>query len=819
MSGQDILNRLLRLAAFCVPLALYCPPLAAGPASDLARAIRENTLDRDACYRVRDLTLFKEDIRIYLTDGYLIFSKPVAGRPIAALFTTEVENGSGEVILRPPNAAERRSLASYIGSPNLDEQFQAALFFFTGDVYQSLLAQLPNNPTNRKMPEVGALLEEKWNPALRNFSSRLDLRLALDLLNSALVKPDLFSASFQDAKLGNFDLVYDPGNTDEISADQMASRGNHVYFDVWTHFSARSSRDRSTHPGMPIELSDYRISATVSPDLNLSAVTKVKVKTNREGLRIAPFDIAQEMAVSEVRVNGTPAEFVQRDEAMRGGPGGSAGGESSIFLVMPPTPLHAGEEYEFEFHYSGKVILDAGGRVYYVTARGNWYPNLGGQFATFDLTFRYPRDLELVTPGEVIEDRTEGEWRITRRRPAAPIRLAGFNLGDYAHARVSAGGYLVDVCGNRTVEPALRVRPTPDTLVLPNPGTTRRRIRGPVEPSALVTPAPVLNPMERLQKLATNISGMIEFMASKFGPPALAQVTVSPIPGNFGQGYPGLIYLSTRSYLSEPATPSGPTAPNSQVQEIFFDELLEVHETAHQWWGAQVAGASYHDDWLMEALANYSAMLYLEKTRGGRELDELLNEYRMELLAHRDNGEPVDSAGPIVLGTRLESSLEPRAWRAITYGKGSWILHMLRRRMGDERFLSMMAEVMKRYGHSEITTEQFRMLAAEFLPPKSDDPQLETFFDQWVYGTGIPTLKLTYRLRGKAGAWKLIGTLTQSDVADDFEALAPVEMQLPQGQTITRWVRASNEPATFQVALTQAPVKVVLDPHSAVLRR
>ena len=50
-----------------------------------------------------------------------------------------------------------------------------------------------------------------------------------------------------------------------------------------------------------------------------------------------------------------------------------------------------------------------------------------------------------------------------------------------------------------------------------------------------------------------------------------------------------------------------------------------------------------------------------------------------------DAGITVDTAGPIVLGTQLESSQEPRAWRSITYGKGSWILQMLRRRMGDER--------------------------------------------------------------------------------------------------------------------------------------
>ena len=50
---------------------------------------------------------------------------------------------------------------------------------------------------------------------------------------------------------------------------------------------------------------------------------------------------------------------------------------------------------------------------------------------------------------------------------------------------------------------------------------------------------------------------------------------------------------------------------------------------------------------------------------------------------------------------------------------------------------------------------RFRLLAAEFLPPKSADPKLESFFDQWVYSTGIPTLHMKYTLSGKAPAQKL----------------------------------------------------------------
>ena len=48
----------------------------------------------------------------------------------------------------------------------------------------------------------------------------------------------------------------------------------------------------------------------------------------------------------------------------------------------------------------------------------------------------------------------------------------------------------------------------------------------------------------------------------------------------------------------------------------------------------------------------------------------------------------------------------------------------------------MLAELRRRYEWKTISTEQFRELAAEYLPPHSPDPKLETFFEQWVYGTG-----------------------------------------------------------------------------------
>ena len=796
------------MRGFAVALGLIFQIQLFAGAADIARAIRENTFDHDECYRIRDLEIVKEDIRIYLADGHLIFSKPIAGRRIAAVFVSDVEGGDGEVLLRPPDVAERRSLAGYIDSPTLDEHFKTAVFLFTGDDYDQLKSQFPHSVANRKSPEVAPLLDEEWTSVLRNLGESYMTRLTLDLLGGPGHPPGLFAGLFAGRKLGNFDVVYDPASPEQIMAGNVATRNGRLYFDTWTSFRARATRKDPSPPRLDLITSNYRIDATINPDLSLSAVTRVTVRSPTDGLVSTAFEITPLMTVTAVTVDGKPAEFLERD-SLRANL--SLGG-NNLFVVVPPEPLRAGRNYEFEFHHNGKVILDAGDHVLYVTARGNWYPIHRLQFATYDMLFRYPQDLDLVTAGEVVEDRVEAPWRITRRRTSAPIRLAGFNLGNYQHARVERSGFVVDVCANRTLESGLK--PQPELAPMPLiPDIIRKRLPVPMM-NVQTEQAP--SPVERLKQLADGVAAAMEFMSARFGPPALPHLTVSPIPGAFGQGFPGLIYLSTLSYLK--VLPHA-LANGEESQELFFLELLQAHETAHQWWGNRAAAGSYRDNWLMESLANVSALLYLEKTRGTHATGLFLDAYRNALLEKNDAGQLVDSAGPIVLGTRLENSQQPTAWRSITYGKGTWIMQMLRRRMGDERFLAMLRELLKRYDRVDMTTEQFRQLAAEFLPPNSQDPTLESFFDQWVYGTGIPALKLTYTVKGKAPALKLTGTLTQSGVDADFSALVPIEIRTAPGKTVTHWVRSFNEPVTFTLPLKQPPLKVALDPNHALLRR
>lgn len=781
-------------------------------AAELGRAVITAGLDPSACYRVRDLEISQGDAQFYLTDGYIIFGKPVNGSPITAVFSAQVEGGDAEVLLLPPNRAERKSLAGYTGSPNLDEHFKTGVFLFTETEARGLAERIRKKGEARRSQEVGALLADQWSAVVANLAGSFESRMVLDLLTDSPGGHGFFEAVIQGKKLGNFDLGYDSRAYEQLNAGQPTTRNGHSYFDTWTSFASRSYHD--TDPPAPEEeILSYRMEATLDSSFVLHCVTRIRFRAKAESRHAIPFDLSAQMRATEARVDGSPAEVFERDSVRNNEVEGTG---DELMLVIPPQPLQPGSEHEVEIHHHGKVVVEAGHQVYFVSSRGSWYPDRGAQFATYDVTYRYPKNLDLVSAGQVTEDRTEGDVRITRRVPNGRIRLLGFNLGVYERKAEERGGIQIEVCANREVEDALRYRPPEPQPAVPIPrAITRHAPRGTVNAEPVQALPAAINPADQLSQVADDVAAAAEFYRARFGEPPLDRIEVSPVPGRFGQGFAGMIYLSTLSYLPVTARPLSLMQPS---QQVFFGEFLRAHEVAHQWWGNIVTVGVYRHEWLMEALANYSALMFLESRNGPKLMDSMLDQYRRQLLAKGLDGETAESEGPPVEGRRLESSNNPNAWTAVAYGKGSWIIHMLRRRMGDASFIRMLAELRRRYEWKTIDTEQFRLLCAEFLPRRSIDPTLENFFDRWVYGTGIPSLKLTYSIKGKPGTWKLVGVVTQSDVPEDFSVNVPVEIQTGRGKVV-RQVETGSEPASFSVAVEGPNAKAVLDPGSSVLRR
>jgi len=111
-----------------------------------------------------------------------------------------------------------------------------------------------------------------------------------------------------------------------------------------------------------------------------------------------------------------------------------------------------------------------------------------------------------------------------------------------------------------------------------------------------------------------------------------------------------------------------------------------------------------------------------------------------------------------------------------------------------------------------------RALVQEFRPRGVTAEAIDTFFDNWVYATGVPSLKLDYKVTGAGPSVSLSGTLVQSGVDEDFSVDVPVEVQFAKGPSQTIWVRTSTGEETFSEKLRQIPVRVVL-PDDILLKR
>jgi hypothetical protein len=744
---------LLPLIAFlALPAAI-----SAGVGAETSSALKEIQLDPDECYRVRDLEISRGDVKFYFTDGFLIFSKPVLGEPVALVFSTAVEAGDGEVLLLPPNHDERQVLSAHTKAPNLDEHIKEAIYFFSDNTASELKEQIKANEWIHRDPARGAAMAAQYGQAARGLISSFGTRLIVDLLNHPHEENQYFAAILTGKELGPFEVLFDPSSPEQVKAGGLSVDKGQRTFDLWTSYTPKSLAGKITP--QEFRADRYRIDAGIDDKLHMQVSTTFVVSDLRHDLRALDFDLSRQMLVRSAEVDGHPAEIVGDEGAGTGGDDQS----DRLFVVVPGDALHKGSEHTVKVVHEGDVISEGANHVYFVGSRGRWYPHRDLDFARFDLKFRFPKNLDLVAPGDEVRDSLQGDERVVERHSDIPLPMAGFNLGQYDRTTVERGGYTVDLFANKSE----------------TEGAAKR------------------------SELGNRVADVLEFYARRLGPPPLKKLIVSPIPGRFGQGFGGLIYLSNMAYMNPSGKAFSDTDPRTK---LFFTRLMQAHEVAHQWWGNLVSTEGYHDEWIMEALANYTAMLYLRTTEGDKAADILLNAYRDALLDKNAAGATVESAGPVTQGRRVELEGKPDAWIAVMYGKGAWIMHMLHARMGDEAFWKMLGELRRRYEYKNLTTDNFRALCAEFMPQGVPDRKLEAFFDQWVTGTGLPGLQLAAASKGAAGHFEVTGTLTERG---DFSADVPVDVDL-KSQTVTKWVRPSGDTTAFRWSFEEKPSSLKL---------
>ncbi|HWN41838.1 MAG TPA: M1 family aminopeptidase, partial [Thermoanaerobaculia bacterium] len=463
-------------------------------------------------------------------------------------------------------------------------------------------------------------------------------------------------------------------------------------WDTWLSAPLRNKEGKPAPGTAAFEPEKYTIELSVAErDLKLHGKARLDLRPILPGSRAVNLRLNNDLQVVKVTDTAGAELFVQR-----------SGRDLTVFLpAAPAEDAKAGIVVE----YAGNLI-DREGSSFALRDTTEWYPHAGTvDRARYDVTFRWPKKLDLLAAGQKVEGGEGKDGTLWERRVLeVPSGWFSFEVGKLKLETAQAGHVRLTLAFDPTVQ---------------NMGKETR------------------------EEITKTVADSLVYFEELFGPYPLDELTVVTVPRGFSQATLGFVTLSSLMML------------DLDAWNVYFGledrRTVIAHEIAHQWWAHAVGWASYRDQWISEAMANYSALLYARKRLdwAGRYGLGPTAGWQEALTATTPDGRPIESVGPVVLGERLFSSRAGDAYQAIVYHKGAVILDMLARTLGEENFPKILKQVVKVVANRAISTGDFLSLIERITTT-----ELDWFADQFVYGTGLPEVYYRYAFEPKAdGKW------------------------------------------------------------------
>jgi aminopeptidase N len=299
------------------------------------------------------------------------------------------------------------------------------------------------------------------------------------------------------------------------------------------------------------------------------------------------------------------------------------------------------------------------------------------------------------------------------------------------------------------------------------------------------------------QKTARRFMGktpkMVQFFAEKTGQPyPYAKYAQVCVPDFIAGGMENIT-----------ATTMTDTALHDEIAELEGDQDgLVAHELAHQWFGDLLTCKDWSHVWLNEGFASYFDALFTEFDRGD---DAFRIGMNGSLAAYI--GSDLGYRRPIV-EARYDSADD--MFDTVTYSKGACVLHTLRGVVGDAAWWKGIREYVALHKNKTVESDDFRKAVEA-----ASGQDLKWFFDQWVYKSGHPELKVRwhYEDADKTVRVQIEQTQKLDDQTPLFRLPTTLEITGPAGHARVVPIVITNARQEFIIAAPERPKMVLIDPQ------
>jgi Peptidase family M1 domain len=672
------------------------------------------TLHPQKQFPARDLVIKSIDFELRMPTGDVFVAETAEG------VTGVVILGDGMMAFTPAPPEERGQVRLFSGADTIETPFTAVFvrlnpFEFDQQLKPQLTTVVP--PEARVFRRAQTVFDEEVG---KSFS--LDLRdLSRDNW-SLLPQPGDFVAEVRTRRYATLTFARSLSQPEDVTLFHRARQRNIASYASETKLGSRG-RFFNEDELVEYDVLDYTLDATFFPERGwLDGRARLRVRIKSYALAAMTLRLANDFNVTSITSDKLGRLMYLRVR------------NQNDVVVNLPSAVPRDFEMTLDIAYAGliqtqsidqeSITVDEQGRGqrsedmptvapeanWLFSNRSHWYPqNQVTDYATATIRVTLPGDHKIVASG--IEAR-ESPVLISPPSSAGPGRVM------YVYEAKQPVRYIGAV-----ISKFIRADRASVALDVPGPRNT-------------VTLAIDANrrQVERGRDLVPTAAEILRFYASLVGEPPYDALTIAMVENDRPGGHsPGYFAVLNNPLPITPWTPRHDPASFNNFPEFYI-----AHEIAHQWWGQAVGWKNYHEQWLSEGFAQYFAAMYARERRGDSAFKDVLRNLRRWAIDQSDQG-------PVYLGYRLgHIKGDSRVFRAVVYDKGASVLHMLRRWIGDEAFFAGLRRYYRENKFKKAGTEDLqRAMEAE------TGRSLERFFDQWIYGSGLPRIRYTTSTEGQ----------------------------------------------------------------------